>query len=93
MYSVLNMLQMTQHLSSVRCHCRRFDGKRRGQYTGDAGWAFTVGIPVKIGIAHGKSVTEVGSAKRIGDCGRKGVPPAPLIFGTSKQKISPLPTF
>ena len=58
-----------------------------GIYTGDAGWAVTTGIPVKFGIAHGKTRQEVGSAKRIGVYGRKGVPPAPQIFGTSKQKI------
>ena len=45
--------------------------------TGDAGWAVTVGIPVKFDIAHGKSVPEVGGAKCIGAYGRKGVPPAP----------------
>ena len=59
------------------------------QYTEDVGWAVTAGIPVKIGIAHGKSVPEIGSAKRIGAYGRKGVPPAPQISGTSEQKIIP----
>ena len=56
-------------------------------YTGDAGLAVTAGIPVKFGIAHDKSVPEVGSAKRIGACARKGVPLAPQVFGTSKQII------
>ena len=56
-------------------------------YTGDAGLAVTAGIPVKFGIAHGKSVSEPGSAKRIGAYGRKGVSPVPQIFRTSKQKI------
>ena len=56
-------------------------------YTGDAGWAITAGIPVKFVIAHGKSVPEVGSVKCIGAYGRKGVPPAPQIFGSSKQNM------
>ena len=50
------------------------------------GWAVTAGIPMKFGIVHGKSVPEVGSAKRIDAYGRKGVPQGPQIFGTSKQK-------
>ena len=42
---------------------------------------------MKFGTAHGKSALEVGGAKCIGAYGRKGVTPAPQIFGTSKQKI------
>ena len=49
--------------------------------------AVMAGIPVKFGTAHGTSVWEVGGAKCIGAYGRKWVPPAPHIFGTSKQKI------
>ena len=49
--------------------------------------AVTAGIPVKFGYAHGTSVWEVGGAKCIGAYGRKRVPPAPHISGTSKQKL------
>ena len=34
-------------------------------------------LTMKFGIAHGKSVPEVGSAKRFDAYGRKGVPPGP----------------
>ena len=52
-------------------------------YTEYVGWAVTARIPVKFGTAHGRSRPEVGSTKRIGASGQKGVPPAPRIFGTS----------
>ena len=42
---------------------------------------------MKFGTAHGESRPEVGSMKRIGAIGQKGVPPAPRIFGTSEQQI------
>ena len=51
------------------------------------GLAFTAGIAVKFGTAHGRSRPAVGSAKCIGSYGRKGVPPAPCILCTSQQKI------
>ena len=62
---------------------------------GVCGLAVTAGIAMKFGTAHGRSRLGVGGAKCIGSYGRKGVPPAPHIFGTSKQKIPPppLPTF
>ena len=44
------------------------------------------GIAIKFGTAHGRSRPGVGSTKCIGSYGRKGVPPAPCIFGTSQQK-------
>ena len=50
------------------------------------GLAVTAGIPVNFGTAHGTSVWEVGGAKCIGAYGRKGVPPAPHIFGSPKRK-------
>ena len=56
-------------------------------YTEYAGCAVTAGIPVIFGTAHGRLRPEVGSTKRIGACGKKGVPPAPRIFGTSMQKM------
>ena len=56
-------------------------------YTEYAGCAVTAGIPVIFGTAHGRLRPEVGSTKRIGASGKKGVPPAPRIFGTSMQKI------
>ena len=58
-------------------------------YTEYAGCAITTAIPVKYGTAHGGSRPEVGSTKRIGASGQKGVPPAPRIFGTSEQIIIP----
>ena len=51
------------------------------------GLAITAGIAVKFGTAHGRSRPAVGSVKCIGSYGRKGVPPAPCIFGTSQQKM------
>ena len=51
------------------------------------GLAVTAGITMKFGTAHGRSRPAVGSAKCIGSYGRKGVPPAPCIFGTSQQKM------
>ena len=51
------------------------------------GLAVTAGIAVKFGTAHGRSRPAVGSVKCIGSYGRKGVPPAPCIFGTSQQKM------
>ena len=59
-------------------------------YTGYAGCAITTGIPVKFGTAHGRSRPEVGSAKCIEAYGRKGVTPAPRIFGTSYEKMMTL---
>ena len=53
------------------------------------GLAVTAGIAMKFGTAHGRSRLGVGGAKYIGPYGRKGVPLAPHIFGTSKQKITP----
>ena len=38
---------------------------------------------MKFGTAHGRSRPEVGSAKCIDVYGKKGVPPAPRIFGNS----------
>ena len=56
----------------------------------DAGLAITAVIAVKLGTAHGQSRPEVGSTKRIDAYGRKGVRPAPRIFGTSgKRKYDP----
>ena len=52
-----------------------------------AGCAITAGIPVKFGTAHGRPRPEVGSAKCIEAFGRKGVIPAPRIFGTSDEKM------
>ena len=51
------------------------------------GLAVTAGIAMKFGTTHGRSRPAVGGAKCIGFYGRKGVPPAPCIFGTCQQKI------
>ena len=56
-------------------------------YTEYAGCALTAHIPVKFGTAHGRSRPDVGSAKRIDAYGRKGVTPAPRVFGTSDKKM------
>ena len=42
---------------------------------------------MNVGTAHGKLGPEVGSTKRIDVYGRKGVSPAPRIFGTSDEKM------
>ena len=47
------------------------------------GLAVTAGIAMKFSTAHGRSRLGVGSAKRIGSYGRKGVPPAPCNVGAS----------
>ena len=44
-------------------------------------------IAVNFGTAHGRWRPEVGSAKNIGACGRKGYAPAPPISGTSDDNI------
>ena len=49
------------------------------------GLAVTAGIAVKFGTAHGRSRPAVGGAKCIGSYGRKGVPPAPCIFGIAQK--------
>ena len=67
-----------------------FESKR---YTEDAGCAITAGIPVKFGTAHGRLRPEVGSAKCIGVCGKKGVPRVSPIFDTSDQKSTPPTVF
>ena len=51
------------------------------------GLAITAGIAVKFSTTHGRSRPAVGGAKCIGSYGRKGVPPAPCIFGTCQQKM------
>ena len=51
------------------------------------GLAVTACIAVKFGTAHGRSRPAVGSVKCIGSYGRKGVPPATCIYGTSQQKM------
>ena len=51
------------------------------------GLAIMAGIAVKFGTTHGRSRPAVGGAKCIGSYGRKGVPPAPCIFGTCQQKM------
>ena len=42
---------------------------------------------MKFGTAHGRSRPEVGSTKCTDAYGRKGVTPAPRIFGTSDRKM------
>ena len=56
-------------------------------YTEDAGRAIAMGIPVKYDTAHGRSITEVGSAKCIDVYGSGGVSRPSLLIGNSKQKI------
>ena len=51
------------------------------------GLAVMAGIAVKFGTTHGRSRPAVGGAKCIGSYGRKGVPPAPSIFGTCQQNM------
>ena len=63
------------------------DPTRAGGIYRVCGLAVTAGIAVKFGTMHGRSRPAVGSAKCIGSYGRKGVPPAPCIFGTSQQKM------
>ena len=60
----------------------------RGQSNTEyAGWAVTARIPVKFGTTHGKWRPDVGSTKRIDAYDRKGVTPAPRIFGTSDEEM------
>ena len=56
-------------------------------YTEYASLAITAGNPVKFGTPHARSRREVGSAKRIDAYSRKGVTPAPRIFGTSGKNM------
>ena len=56
-------------------------------YTEDAGCAITTGIPVKFGIAHGRSRPEGGSMKRVDVYGSRGVSQISRIFGKSVQNI------
>ena len=51
------------------------------------GLAVTACIAVKFSTAHGRLRPAVGGVKCIGSYGRKGVPPAPCIFGTSQQEM------
>ena len=51
-----------------------------------AGWAVTAGIAVKFGTAHGRSIPDVGSMKRIDVYGSGGVSQPFLVIGNSYQK-------
>ena len=55
-------------------------------YTGYAGCAITMVIPVNFGTAHGKSWPEVGSPNALTSMGEKGLSRPPKISALLSQK-------